>query len=368
MGQAVRAGERQSEWRLVLMDALPGMVWSAGAENARDDFNRRWLAFRGRSLDQETGRGWMEGVHPEDLRELENLQQESLARQVSFQAEYRLRRHDGVYRWMLDAGEPRFSPAGEYLAFIGSCVDIDDRRAGQERLREDNQRLRRQNEELNEFACTLSHDMQEPLRTISLYAELLARRVGTEHGVDPGVPIAAIQAGTLRLQALIQGLFHYSYLGHHAEPEWTDVDSNALLAQVLLSCEAAIQESHAVVTCGPLPAVRADPGQLAHLLQNLVSNAIKYRRPEEPPRIHITAVTGPLEWVFEVADNGMGFDACYAEQIFEPLKRLHGGEPAPGAGLGLALCRRIVERHGGRIWARSIPGRGSRFTFTLMRS
>jgi len=355
------------EWPFTLVDALPVMIWSAGPENLRDYFNRQWQVFRGRTIEQEAGRGWMEGIHADDLPAVQNLMEDCVGRRVSFEMEYRLLRQDGEYRWVRERDMPRFSPAGGFLGYLGACEDIHDQKAESQRLREANEALRRQNDELNRFAYALSHDMQEPLRTISLYSEMLASRTGPMHRADPGVLTAAIQAGAQRLHALIQGLLSYSYLGHHSELEFSQVDCNEVMAHVVLACGAAIQESHAVVTFDPLPTIRADRGRLEHLLQNLVSNAIKYRRLEDPPRIHITSTEGPEEWLFQVADNGMGFDPCYAEQIFEPLKRLNGWHESGGAGIGLALCRRIVERHGGRIWATSVPGRGSRFTFTLRR-
>ena len=170
------------------------------------------------------------------------------------------------------------------------------------------------------------------------------------------------------MQTLIRDLLDYSHIVHRSELSLVELDCNCRLTKCYSCASAAIQDSGAVVTRDPLPTVRADEAQLAQVLQNLISNAIKYRRPDKPPRVHVSADVGPDEWLFQVTDNGIGFDPQYSERIFGLFKRLHGQGEYSGSGIGLAICRKIVERHGGRIWAESEPGHGSRFFFTLRRS
>jgi chemotaxis family two-component system sensor kinase Cph1 len=185
---------------------------------------------------------------------------------------------------------------------------------------------------------------------------------------SPGAElIPALLESVRRIQALIADVLVYSHIVHRSELTLAEVDTNAVLEHVLLSCRATIEANEAIITRDPLPSVYADDAQLGRVLQNLISNAIKYRCSSRPPRIHVSAVSGEDEWQFEVADNGIGFDPQYSEYIFGLLKRLHGQGEYGGSGMGLAICKRIVEGHGGHIWAISEPQCGTHFFFTLPR-
>ena len=344
------------------------MIWSAGPDKLCDYFNRSWLDYRGRTLDQEVGEGWFEGVHPEDLERCLKARHSKLDRQQSLQIEYRLRRHDNVYRWVLDTAASWFWPPAVFRGYVGSCIEIHQRKLTEENLRDANASLCCQNKELSEFAYAASHDLQEPLRTLANYTQLLAKRYEAQSGGESAELFPVILGSVQRMQGLIRDLLDYSHIVHRSELRLIDLDCNMLLDQVLFVCQAAIQDSGAVVTRDPLPVVRADEAQLAQVLQNLISNAIKYRRPDKPPRVHVSADVRPDEWLFQVTDNGIGFDPQYSERIFGLFKRLHGQGEYSGSGIGLAICRKIIERHGGRIWAESEAGHGARFFFTLRRS
>ena len=346
-------------------DAAPAMIWRAGPDQLCDYFNRTWLDYRGRTLDQEVGHGWFEGVHPEDQSCCCRARENGFQEHRSFQVEYRLRRYDGVYRWILETAAPWFWPTGTFRGHVGSCVDIHERKLGEENLQHLNSRLQAQNEELTEFAYAASHDLQEPLRTIAAFAQLLTRQ---DDNLEDRESLLTILLGSVqRMQVLVHDLLDYSQVIHRSELRMVELDANVVVEQVLFACQAAIKESGAVITRDALPDVQADEAQLVRVLQNLISNAIKYRRQDERLTVHISAAVDPEEWRFEVADNGIGFEPQYSEQIFGLFKRLHNKAEYSGSGIGLAICRKIVERHGGRIWAESNVGHGSQFFFTLRR-
>jgi PAS domain S-box-containing protein len=231
-------------------------------------------------------------------------------------------------------------------------------------LSRSNAALLKANEDLGHFAYAASHDLQEPIRTMTTYAQLLARRY--EDVLDDNAKefIANIVAGSRRMQSLIADLLAFSQAqGSYLVLRPTDLAQ--ALSVATSNLRSAIDESGAKISHDKLPLAIIDAARIAQVFQNLVGNAIKYRKLDEPPRVHVSAVREPNnDWLTTVQDNGMGFDAAYAEQVFGMFKRLHGRE-IPGTGIGLAICKKIVESHGGRIWASSTPGAGSRFSFTI---
>lgn len=223
--------------------------------------------------------------------------------------------------------------------------------------------LRRSNEELEQFAYVASHDLQEPLRKIASFCNLLESRYAEKLDDKAGTYLHYIVDGALRMQALVNDLLHYSRVATRGK-EFAPTNTAELLQEALSNLEVALAESEASVTYDTLPQLNGDRAQLVRLLQNLVGNSVKYRG-DEAPRIHVGVVQVGDEWEFSVQDNGIGIAPEYAERIFVIFQRLHTREEYGGTGIGLAVCKKIVERHGGRIWVESQEGAGATFRFTL---
>jgi PAS domain S-box-containing protein len=224
--------------------------------------------------------------------------------------------------------------------------------------------LTESNTALEQFAYVASHDLQEPLRTLSAYAQLLAKKYQGKFDADADQFLAFITSASARMGTLVRDLLAYARLTTEVErPSSIALDED--LEAALTHLKQAIEESGARVTHDPMPTLPVDRGQMVRLFQNLIGNAVKYRHPERPAEVHISAEQQGTEWVISVRDNGIGFDPNHAGTIFAPFKRLHTAEEYPGTGVGLAICKRIVQAQGGRIWAESQPGNGTSFFFTL---
>jgi PAS domain S-box-containing protein len=252
---------------------------------------------------------------------------------------------------------------GQIAGVLGIARDITEHYQAQEKLKATLAELARSNEELEQFAYVASHDLQEPLRMVSSYTQLLARRYQGRLDADADEFIAFAVDGASRMQGLITDLLAYSRVGTRGK-KFAPTDFAIVLEAALVNLKAAIGESGAVVTHDPLPTLRADKTQVTQLFQNLIANAIKFHG-EETPRIHISAESKSNEWLFSLRDNGIGIEPQYADRIFAIFQRLHTREEYPGTGIGLAICKKTVERHGGRIWVESQPGTGSTFHFTI---
>jgi len=224
--------------------------------------------------------------------------------------------------------------------------------------------LLRANQDLEQFAYSASHDLQEPLRSVKIYSELLAHRFGDKLDGDARNFLSVVGSGAARMEMLVRDLLAYTQAGQLDRPAIPE-DAGEALSGALANLDGAIRASGAQVISGPLPSLRVRATQLQQLFQNLVGNAIKYRRPEAPPVINVTARRDGESWLFSVGDNGLGIEAEYKERIFGLFKRLHTGTEYSGTGIGLAICQRIVERYHGRIWVDSEFGKGSTFHFTL---
>jgi PAS domain S-box-containing protein len=302
--------------------------------------------------------GFAERLVADKLRSAED----ALAQQIGAGIELIARRKDGAefpIELMLSPLE-----SAEGVLVTAAIRDISRRRAADADLRHKVEELNRSNDELGHFAYVASHDLQEPLRMVASYLQLISRRYKGKLDSDADEFIDFAVDGASRMQQLIQDLLTYSRVGTTGQ-DLVDTSSEAALQQALTNLRGAIQDRGALVTHDPLPSVMADETQLTQLFQNLVGNAIKYQGPGVP-RIHVSAARGPEKaWIFAVKDNGLGIAPEYFDKIFGMFQRLHKREEFGGTGIGLAICKRIVERHGGDISVESQPGQGSTFRFGL---
>jgi light-regulated signal transduction histidine kinase (bacteriophytochrome) len=257
--------------------------------------------------------------------------------------------------------------SGQLRGFGKVVRDISERRKSEERLARTVEELKRSNEELQQFAYVASHDLQEPLRMVASYTQLLSQRYKGRLDADADEFIAYALDGSKRMQRLIQDLLLYSRAGSKPKA-FHEISTQVALSEALGNLRATIEESGAEVTHDWLPPITTDESQLVLVFQNLVGNAIKYRGAESP-RVHISASkNGGKEWIFSVRDNGLGIDPQYFQRIFIIFQRLHGREEFEGTGIGLAICKKILERLGGRIWVESESKKGSTFYFSLPES
>lgn len=272
---------------------------------------------------------------------------------------------DGSRRWIRTSKVPLHDRQGRVIGIMGTYEDITDQKRSEEQLRQSLAELERSNRDLERFAYVASHDLQEPLRMVSSYLQLLARRYLDKLDKDADAFIGYAVDGATRMQRLIEDLLAYARAGTRGNP-FLPVNCNLIVARNLKSLGPLIDETGAVVTYDDLPTVMADEYQLAQVFQNLIINGIKFRT-NQPPKVHVRADfdDDAKEWRFAVRDNGIGIALEYHRRIFDMFQRLHNREKYPGTGIGLAISERIVSRHGGRIWVESIPGDGSIFYFTI---
>jgi PAS domain S-box-containing protein len=259
---------------------------------------------------------------------------------------------------------PIFDKSGKVVHVIEACRDVTERIRSEHTLRETSAELARSNRDLQQFASIASHDLKAPLRAVSGFLDLLQRSAGDKLDAAARHYVERALEGAARMDRLIGDLLEYSRAGTQGLA-YTRVHVGEVLRRVLDNLAPAVGEAGAVVTREELPAVVADDGLLTRLFQNLLSNAMKYRDAARPCEIHVGAERREGGWLFRVRDSGIGIAPKDAERIFDIFVRLHGPDKYPGTGIGLAICKRIVERHGGRIWVESRPGAGSTFCFAL---
>ncbi len=328
-------------------------LWASGAY-------ARWL---GKPQSDIAGRSIREVIGPQGFEEIRPYMERVLTgERVEYTAEVHFL--GAGNRWIHATYIPTRAADQLVDGWIAVVSDITEQVQQEKRLRETNQRLARANEDLSHFAFAASHDLQEPLRMIAAYSQLLIKGYPGPVGEEASACIRFITDGTTRMQQLLTGLLAYTRLiGKGEEPAVSTVDLGSAFRKALENCRTGIEESHASITSDPLPAVEGYEPHFVELFQNLIGNALKYRS-QQPPRVHVSAAVVDGAWRLAVSDNGIGIEPEFHQQIFGVFKRLHGRN-IPGTGIGLAICQRIVERYGGRIWVESEKDRGATFYFTL---
>jgi PAS domain S-box-containing protein len=332
----------------------PDLLAAAGFDGLLKQFNDAWEAQLGWSRAELEATPYMELVHPDDRTDTENqigrlAQGETIAEHVC-----RMLCKDGSIRWVAWSG----GPGDEAFYIVGR--DVSDRLSMEHELAQRAERLQGTNAELQDFAYTASHDLSEPLRMVASFLGLLERRSGDVLDDKGREYLAQAAGGAVRMRHLIDDLLLYSRVANE-EPRREQVDLRALVAGVLQVLGPAIEEEGATVEVGDLPTIEAEPSQLAQLLQNLIGNAVKFHVPGHTPVVRVTARRTIGACVVTVADDGIGIADGDQERIFAMFTRLHGRDEYAGTGIGLAICRRIAERHGGRIYVESSVGKGSAF-------
>lgn len=345
-------------------------IWDLTFKTGKVVYDQRWAQMLGYTVEElePMFHTWERLVHPDDLpRTLEVWNAHVTGNSPSYESEFRLRAKSGGWTWVLSRGKVvERDAAGAPLRAIGTHLDITTRKGLDEALAVKAQELARSNADLEQFAYVASHDLQEPLRMVSSYCQLLHRRYQDKLDATADEFIGFAVEGATRMQSLLEDLLTYSRVGTK-EMSMEQVDCNIVLKDALTNLKLMLEQNDAVVTYDSLPTVLGHSKQLIQLFQNLISNAVKYKGSQRP-EIHV-AVDDPEEaWRFAVRDNGIGFDPQFSDRIFVIFQRLHTKAEYPGTGMGLAICKKIVERHGGRIWAESTPGLGSTFYFSIPRT
>ena len=341
-----------------LADSMPQIVWTATRDGQVEYLNQRWHEFAGLGVSDHLTEDIHSIIHPDSVAEFVAGWNAAFRAKQSYETEIRLfDRKTGGYRWFLCRGLlVDGSPGG--IHWFGTFTDINQQKIAE-------RTLHRANDELRQFAYIAAHDMQEPLRNVILRLSMLLREQRTQFDSTGAEEVNQSILDAQRMHRMVRDLLAFSSALDSAEEIEGVTDAAVSLQDALANLSADITESEAEVRFDALPAVRVQPFHLTQLFQNLIGNALKYRKPDVPPVVQISAEPAGDEWVFSVVDNGIGFNPAYAERIFGVFKRLHHHDKYPGTGIGLAICARIVAHYAGRIWAEGEEGKGATFRFAL---
>ncbi len=356
----------ESEKRFrTLSDKAPVMIWEVDKDKMCTYLNNRWMEYTGLSLEKSLNLGWFKAVHPDDRAAYLRAVSISFDKREEFRLEYRIRNAKGDYRWFMNTGAPKFLADGEFIGYIGTLVDIHDIITVEEKLKEKSREIVRSNKELEQFAYVASHDLQEPLRKVLAFGDRLMIKFGDSLGDQGNDYIRRMHNAASRMQTLLNDLLQYSRITTKAGDIQT-INLANLIDDILVDLEERINEIEPEIEIGDLPYVEAEPTQMRQLFQNLISNAIKFRKDDHRPLIKIFSEESEEgSHLIHIEDNGIGFDNCYNERIFEQFQRLNGKDDFEGTGMGLAICRKIALRHEGDIFAEAEYGKGSKFTIKL---
>jgi PAS domain S-box-containing protein len=347
-----------------LADAMPQLVWTAEPDGKVDYYNQRYQEYHGILPNAQIGWDWAPVLHSDDVQATVEAWQRSVESGQTYQIEHRVRMRNGEYRWHLSRAVAGRDENGQIIKWFGTATDIHDVKQVEDVLKTYTVELERSNRDLQEFAFVVSHDLQEPLRKIETLGDMIAEGANnlTEQQRDK---FDRLRKSTGRMRHMIDGLLQLSRLSTRAQP-FQQVDLSKIIEEVLSDLELRIKQAGGVIEVAELPVIEADPLQMRQLFQNLVGNALKFQPPGGKPHVKISSCQPtPVSVQISITDNGIGFDESQIETVFQPFKRLVGKSEYEGSGIGLAISRKIVERHGGEISARSMRGKGAAFIITL---
>jgi PAS domain S-box-containing protein len=353
-----------------LTQSLPQLIWTADTRGYCDFFNDKWYAYTGSTPELSNGDGWATYLHPDHQSFVYARWQESLATGIPVAAEFQLRAKDGSYQWFYVLGSPIHGKDNEINRWVGTLTNIDEQKASQDRLeklvRERTGELQRSNEDLQQFAHVASHDLKEPVRKVKLFTNRLEEDKDSHISANGRSYLNKINAATNRMLSMIEGVLGYSSMAGAAIP-FEPVDLKGLLQQIEADLEVVIQQKMAKIIFDDLPVYNGASILLYQLFSNLIFNSLKFSSPDRRPVITITSSYQENKKTLEIVlqDNGIGFSPQYAFRIFQTFTRLHSKDQYEGTGLGLALCKKIVERHQGTITASGQINEGAAFTITL---
>jgi PAS domain S-box-containing protein len=362
-----------------MAENMPHIVWTARPDGRRDYFNHHWYDYTGATIDATLGEGWRSAMHPDDLEGLIERWEHALGAGDEQAARYRLRRRDGSYRWHAGRASPLRNDDGRIAMWVGTMTDIEDALRAEEELRRLNEDLEHRvqtrtaqlesvNRELEAFSSSVSHDLRAPLRHVQGYVEMLTESAGDQLSGDSRRYLKTIRDATVEMGDLIDGLLSFSRIGRVAMAQ-SRVPLDPIVRSTIKALELETRDRSIDWRIEPLPFVDGDAAMLRQVYANLIANAVKYTGRRDHAIIEIgCAGEEDGHAVLFVRDNGAGFDMRYADKLFGVFQRLHGSDEFEGTGIGLATVRRIVTRHGGRVWAEGRPGAGATFFFTLQSS
>jgi len=352
--------EKSRDFYLALFDEFPALVWRSDESGKISYFNRSWLSFVGRTREQELQAGWEQQIHPEDREGCIRSYQAAFHSREPFEMEYRQRRWDGEYRWILNRGRPYQNQDGSFAGFIGTCYDITPRRKSEEETRA-------ANAELEAFSYTVSHDLRAPLRSMAGFCQILLEDYGSGKRIDQEWRdfVGRISAAATRMDELIRDLLAFSRMARD-EVLLEPTELGPLLASMIREMRL---KGDPVRAEGPIPTVVGNTLLLSQVFTNLISNGLKFVAAGVEPRIRIRPEERSSGWIrIWVEDNGIGIAPQYHEKIFQVFERLHASSAYPGTGIGLAIVRRAMGRMGGRVGVESTEGQGSQFWIDLPRA
>ncbi|HSF53468.1 MAG TPA: PAS domain-containing protein [Algoriphagus sp.] len=359
----------------ILSDATNDAIWDWNIETDEHFWGDGFSKLFGidTELEGQSPEFWRKRVHPDDFKTVQSILNQLLHQRDEnyFESEYRFKRQDGTYAYVVDKASVIRNKDGNPIRIVGAMMDITHRKMYEESLKKlneelanSNRELEISNKELEQFAYVASHDLQEPLRMISSFLGLIEKKYRNQLDEKGLEYIHFAVDGAKRMREIILDLLEFSKVGNYSEAK-KPVNTNELIQEVLLLNKKLIQETDATISVEPLPDIFGHSSSIIQLFQNLISNGLKYQQNGEKPQIWITGKEHANEWEFSVRDNGIGIDPEFREKIFVIFQRLHQKDQFSGSGIGLAICKKIVEFHGGKIWVESSLGQGSTFIFTI---